>query len=195
MTQVRTVPRRLPSSQSGTAALEFAIVFPLLLLLFFGMVNITDFISTKRKVQSAAELIADMVTRQQTTIPSTLIDDYFKAVELTFRPMDQTTAQATIGIDLYGYRLVDSKAQVIWSKYYLGTRRCSVPSVSMNNTDPIGSLLGDSDVVVAVVCRSYTAPAANYPGLQFLANQKIEKQFVLRPRQTTILNCTPNGCP
>lgn len=184
------------TGQSGAAAIEFAIVFPVLLLLFFGMINLTHFIAAKRTVQSASELIADLVTRQQTTIPSTLIDDDFKAVELTFRPMDSDKIQDEVGIDLYGYRLVDGEAQVIWSKFYRGHPRCTAPNVDMANPgDPIGSLLTGSDVVVAIVCLTYAAPVPNYPGLRFLANRRIEKQFIMRPRQTTTLDCTPTGCP
>lgn len=188
--------RRRPDRQSGSAAIEFAIVLPVLLLLFFGMVNLTHYIAMKRKVQSASELIADLITRQQTTIPSTLIDDYFKAVELSFRPMDLNRVQDNVGIDIYSYRLIDGLAQVHWRKFYRGAARCTQPTVNTNNpNDAIARLVADSEVVVAVVCMSYTAPAARYPGLQFLSDLRIEKQFALRPRQTATLNCVPSGCP
>jgi Flp pilus assembly protein TadG len=186
-------PGRKAATQSGVAAIDFALVLPVLLLLFFGMISITQYISMKRKVQSAAELVADLVTRQQTTIASTLIDDYFKAVELSFRPMNQTLVQNTVGIDLYGYRSVNGAASVQWSKFYRGAKQCTPPTVKL--TDPIGVLLADTDVVVAVVCVNFKMPVAKYTGIKFLATEKIEKQFALRPRQSTTLTCVPSNCP
>lgn len=196
MARPQVLLRRQTTQQSGSAAIEFAIVLPVLLLLFFGMVNLTQYIAMKRKVQSAAELIADLVTRQQTTIPASLIDDYFKAVELSFKPMELARIRSDIGIDLYSYRLIDGSPQIHWSKFYQGASRCTQPTVNSNDPDDtISTLVGESDVVVAVVCMGYTAPAANFPGLQFFTNTRIERQFALRPRQTGTLNCVPNGCP
>ena len=61
---------------AGVAAIEFVIVLPVLLLLFFGMINLTSYLSTLRKVNSAAELVTDLVSRHDKTITSSDIEDY-----------------------------------------------------------------------------------------------------------------------
>jgi len=180
--------KRQSTGDSGVAAIEFALVFPVLLLLFFGMINLTHFAYMKRQIATAAELTSDLVARSQKTIEASKIDDYFSAVELAFRPMARARVQANIGVDVYGYPSNTGTARQRWSRFYGGTARCTPPDVAS-----FTNLLADSDVVVAVVCmNNYTAPAANFPGLQFLDNLRIERSFALRPRDFSTLDCS--GC-
>ena len=53
---------------SGVAAIEFAIVFPILLMLLFGIINVVQDLAMSRRITAAAELVADLVTRRDTTI-------------------------------------------------------------------------------------------------------------------------------
>lgn len=179
--------KRQPKGESGVAAIEFALVFPVLLLLFFGMINLTHFAYMRRQIATAAELTSNLVARSQKTIEASKIDDYFSAVELALRPMARARVQADIGVDVYGYPSNTATARQRWSRFYGGTARCTPPDVAS-----FTNLLADSDVVVAVVCMNYTAPAASYPGLQFLRNIRIERSFALQPRDFSTLECS--GC-
>ena len=174
-----------PRKDAGVAAIEFVIVLPVLLLLFFGMINLTSYISTLRKTNATAELVTDLVSRHDGTITSSAIDDYFNAAALLFLPASADGLQ----VQLYSYHDDDGNgvADLRWGKFRTaGT--CTAPSTS----DPeIVEMLAVSDVLIAVACiPGYTAPA-RFPGLPTLAVP--QKSVALRPRQSDELSCT--DCP
>ena len=181
---------RKDAAQSGVAAIEFALVFPMLMLLFFGMVNLTHYIAEIRKISLGAKLMTDLVTRSTDTISASTIDDYFRAVKLSFWPMPTATADSSIGIDVYGYRWTDPTVTTNWKRFSKATASCTPPVIATGSS--IETALKEADIVISVVCASYTAPAANYPGLGFLKNIKIERTFLQRPRESTKLDCS--GC-
>jgi Flp pilus assembly protein TadG len=58
--------RSLARSKSGVGAVEFALVMPILLVIYLMAFEFTVAISTGRKVSFAASNVADLVTRQST---------------------------------------------------------------------------------------------------------------------------------
>jgi Flp pilus assembly protein TadG len=99
----RSSALRAPGS-AGVAAIEFLFVLPVLLLLFLGMVNLTDYISMHRRVNAAAGLMTDLVTRHEKTIDKAAMTDYATAVKLAMRPFDQSIPH----IDVYAFYKVRS---------------------------------------------------------------------------------------
>ena len=176
----------MKNGQAGVAAIEFALVLPVLLLIFFGMINLSQYASALRKADTAAYLVADLVSRSQSNITQATVDDYFTAAELLYRPEDRSWVQTNIGIDVYVYATGTGAASARWSRFYQGTARCTSPMSTPSGTK-ISQLLTDTDAVVAVVCTTFTAPAASYPGMGYLANKRIERTFVTRPRQSKTL--------
>jgi hypothetical protein len=163
----------------GVAAIEFVIVLPVLLLLFFGMINLTNYISMMRKVNSAAELVTDLVSRHNEKVKTSDIDDYFKAAALLFLPSSADNLQ----IQLFNYHDDDKNgvANLRWDRSRTaGT--CDPPDL----TDPeIVKMLAGSDVLIAVACMpGYTAPAS-FPGLSPLTVP--QRSVALRPRQSNQL--------
>lgn len=174
-----------PRKDAGVAAIEFVIVLPVLLLLFFGMINLTSYISTLRKTNAAAELVTDLVSRHDETITSSDIDEYFNAAALLFLPASGDGVQ----VQLYNYHDDDKNgvADLRWGKFKTaGT--CTAP----NTSDPeIVKMLAVSDVLIAVACIPGYEDPARFPGLPTLAVP--QKSVALRPRQSRELNCT--DCP
>ena len=173
-----------PRKDAGVAAIEFVIVLPVLLLLFFGMINLTSYISTLRKT-NAAELVTDLVSRHDETITSSDIDEYFNAAALLFLPASGDGVQ----VQLYNYHDDDKNgvADLRWGKFKTaGT--CTAPNTS---APEIVTMLADSDVLIAVACIPGYEDPARFPGLPTLAVP--QKSVALRPRQSRELNCT--DCP
>ena len=189
MTRPLSSPNQGATGEAGVAAIEFALVFPVLLLLFFGLINITQYVSQVRKVSAASQLVSDLVARQKDgTINVTTLDDYFTAVELLYNPREQNWVQTNVGIVVYTYAAGSNPALVRWTRLYGDGARCAVPPVNAN--DPVARLLPTSDVVVVVVCTTFAEPVANFPGLLSLANRRIESMSFQRPRESDTLTCT-----
>lgn len=170
---------------SGVAAIEFVLVFPVLLLLFFGMVNVADYISAARKITQTAALVSDLVARNDKSISSADLADDFIAAEMIVFPL----AIDKIRIAVYDYYLDAKGPSVRWKKSSAGGQDCSTPDATK---PPVSGLLSsNNDVILTIVCMSYQPPVANFPGLELLfRNVTIERRMALRPRQSAIINCT-----
>ncbi|GEM_PF-1336792 len=63
---------RLRRDRSGSALIEFALALPVLLLLFFGTIEIANFVYASQKAQSAAENIVNIINLQNNVSTSEL---------------------------------------------------------------------------------------------------------------------------
>lgn len=75
---LRRLAVRLMRDRSGIAAIEFAFIVPLMLLLFFGVVEITSGISAYRKVTIMAHTLSDL-TSQSASVQDSDLNNFFCA--------------------------------------------------------------------------------------------------------------------
>ncbi len=176
---------RFARNQSGVAALEIAFIMPFLLFLYFGLVDLTAMISLNRKVTYAASVVADLVTQNDTTVNASSgtdnIDDYFKAAALVMKP----TPMTNIRIEVYQYRKVGGAVTNQWSKKSATGANCTAPS-----TTGMANLMTDgNDLIVAVLCTTYTPYLATFMGDSILGKTSfsMSEQIALRPRQSALL--------
>lgn len=112
-------PRRFVGSEKGAAAVEFALILPIMLLVYVGTVEASALISMDRKVQSAAGALGDLVARANQTITAAELTDYFQAATgimtpFSAEPLEQVVTQVDVALD--GTVTVD------WSRqYHAGT--------------------------------------------------------------------------
>jgi Flp pilus assembly protein TadG len=66
--------KRLLRDRTGVGAIEFAILFPILVMLYIGAFEITVGLSVSKRATRAAGSIADIVTQQQSVTKSWLAD-------------------------------------------------------------------------------------------------------------------------
>ncbi len=178
--------KRLRKDQSGVAALEIAFIMPFLLFLYFGLVDLTAMISLNRKVTYAASVVADLVTQNDTTVTSANITDYFSAASLVMKP----TPMTNVRVEVYQYRNVSGTITNQWSRKSANGAACTAPTTAGMN----GLMTDGNDLIVAVVCTTYTPYIATFLGQQILGATTftMNEQIALRPRQSATLTCT--GC-
>jgi Flp pilus assembly protein TadG len=97
-------------AQSGVAAIEFAFILPVMLLLYFGMMDLTSLVVNNRKVTTVASAVADLTSQSRTSILKSQIDDYMKVANLVLNPMPTSGVTVTV----YGYRNSGGTATKIW---------------------------------------------------------------------------------
>jgi hypothetical protein len=188
-------------SESGVAAIEMALLMPILLLLFFGMIDATAALSDKRKLTQAAYIAADLTTRMNTPTNSATIGDIFNGVKMVL----SNTRAPTPNIDIYVYAAIVNTtgditgANVRWrrSSGTLGDR-CEAPA----NNAALWGLMQDgslgvdgkpvtNDIIVAVACAKHRPILADVIGVSRLGrlNFTLREQFAMRPRPSSTLVC------
>ena len=83
----------------AVATVELAVIAPLMLLLFFGTVEISSAVATDRKVTLVAHTLADLTSRS-TTVTNTDLDNFFAAGTGILYPYPTSPLTATIS-ELY----------------------------------------------------------------------------------------------
>src|SRR5450432_1122121 len=111
--RVRLSLRNLASDCSGIAATEFAVIVPIMLVMFFGTVEFSSGVAVDRKVTLLARTLSDL-TSQSTSVAPADVTNFFTASGKILTPYVPTPTQAKIS-ELY----VDPttlQARVQWSK-------------------------------------------------------------------------------
>lgn len=85
----RVIVRRFSRAKSGAAALEFAFVAPIFLLLYIGGVDLTRAFIFNHKMQNATTAIVDLVT-QATDLSKTSVADTFDVADVMLSRFDAT---------------------------------------------------------------------------------------------------------
>ena len=92
---LRRSAARLGRHKRGNAAIEFAMIVPVVLTMFFGVVEFSSAVAVKRKISMAAEELSDLAARYK-EVPDTEIDNFFKIARAVITPYSGTVLKATI---------------------------------------------------------------------------------------------------
>ena len=181
----------LGSDRRGVAALEFALITPVLVALFFGLFAISQFVRAKMLLSSTASSMASIVATQITTT-SALLDDFCKGgstaaggVQLMMRPF----AGNVLSMSIISYtKQSDSSLKKDWE--YNGACQTVATSINTASTKtnvatPLVPNAGDS-VIIVQANYLYTSLYTT-----FVPNATLGQQAFARPRFGTI---TCAGC-
>ena len=105
----------LAGNNSGLAAIEFAMIIPIMALLFVGTNEFSAGVAVDRKVTLMARTLSDL-TSQNTSVTDAQLTNFFNASKAIMTPYSSTPVQATI-TELY-INPSTLKARVQWSKGY-----------------------------------------------------------------------------
>jgi Flp pilus assembly protein TadG len=122
--------RGLLQDRSGLAAVEFAMVFPMMVVMFFGVVEISSAISVDRKATLVARTLSDL-TSQMTSVANADILSFGEAAKAIMTPYPGSPLKSSVS-EVY----IDSAtgvARVQWSK---GLEINASGNVSITATDP-----------------------------------------------------------
>lgn len=180
---------RRSKSQAGAVAIEFALIFPVLLFIYFGLIGITQYAFATRRVHAASKMMAETVALS-TALKSADLEDYAVGVELMFKPIESTWVRQNVGVDVFNFKK-GGGGVTRWTWFYGGSKRCTAPDSSSTS---IATSLASSDVLVVVTCMTYASPVGDFQfdrlNLGYLKSKRIEKSWQSRPRMVEELNCT-----
>jgi len=162
--------RRLARDQRGVSAVEFALVAPIMITLYFGSVEVSDAVSVDRKVSLTAAALANLAS-QVTTISSSEMTNIFDASSAIIAPYDSSNLKMTvtcIAID------ASKNARVKWSV----TRNGSTNSGTA--TLPSALLVANSQILLAEASYAYQ-PTVGYT---ITGTLNLAEKMYMTPRQT-----------
>lgn len=104
--------RMFARRETGVAAVEFALIVPIMLSVYLGCTEAAALLTADRKVQSVAGAIGDLVARANKTLPQSQLDDYFDAAASIMAPYDASKLVQTVTAVSVSDQ---GKATVTWS--------------------------------------------------------------------------------
>jgi Flp pilus assembly protein TadG len=111
--RLRARVRRLPVDTRGVAAVEFAMLLPLMLMIFFGTIQISSAVAVDRKVSLVARTLSDLIS-QASTVTDTDLNNAFATGLAIMSPYASAPLQAVVS-EIYVYPTT-LLAKVKWSK-------------------------------------------------------------------------------
>jgi Flp pilus assembly protein TadG len=181
MRKAALLHRRFISSTRGIAAVEFAMILPVLCVLFLASFDGGRAIATYMKVRSATYALAAM-TNQYTTIASSDMTSILGAASVVMAPYSTATPNVTISqiqIDSKG------KATIEWSANQGGTAR----TVGSTMTLPTNIDVASSYLIFAEISYSYTPMFGYFPG----GTINFSDNLYTAPRSVSCIVYTPQS--
>jgi Flp pilus assembly protein TadG len=171
---------KLIFDRRGVAAVEFALLAPVLLMLFFGVIELTQGTMTEERAAHTASTIGDL-TSQSTTIDKAEIGDIFNVGDTIMYPYPTTPLKMRISSLVADP--TTGKVTVAWSDGQGLTPLGKGASVTglPNNVVTAGE-----SVIMSEVQYTYTSAFGQIMPAPVVFNEK----FYLRPRGSTTVNCT-----
>lgn len=160
---------RLARDRRGVSAVEFALVLPVLLVLYLGGVELSHAISVDRKVTSVASAVGDLVA-QASVIDDDEIDHIFKAATAILAPYTVAPLKMVVS----SVEVTAQGDRVLWSDGYHAGARATGSSVTL----PPGVRIEGTTLIMAEVDYSYTPTL----GQIFTDSIELSDTFYLRPR-------------
>jgi Flp pilus assembly protein TadG len=187
--------RRLATEKRGVAAIEFALIAPLLLAMYFVTMEIAPAIDSSKKVGRGASMIADLVSQQQTVTRADL-DAIMRLGEATILPYNRSRLKVFVtGIDVDK----DGNPTVLWSRQmvegafseYLASGTAVVIPADLKVANSFYVKVETNLHYEPMIFWNADANAKSSAGLlATFDNINMKEAYYLRPRVTAKVNCS-----
>ena len=141
---------RMLKARDGLAAVEFAFVAPVMIVMFFGAVELSAAVDCRTRVTNVASTAADLVA-QETTVSPADMTNVFAALNAIIYPYPSGAAKIVISSIVYK---TSTTGTVVWSDQQNTTAR----SVGATVTVPTGLMSSGGSVILAEISYAYASP-------------------------------------
>jgi Flp pilus assembly protein TadG len=167
--------RAFRRDKGGVSAIEFAFIFPVMITMYMGAVDVSQVLTADRKITTLASTAADLVAQAETVNAGEMADIYSAAAEIVspFPSADLSIIVTSIELDENDDPIVG------WSDAFNGTPRSSISGVTIPN----GMIEAGGSVILAEVSYLYDSILTKFVGQDFA----LDDAFFLRPRQVAVV--------
>ncbi len=157
-------------AKDGISAVEFALIAPLMMIIYFGCIELSFMMVLDRKVTTSTATLGDLTARAATVTDSDL-DDIFEATRMIFQPNDIKVARMRI-TSVYE---TGGQTKVGWSD------ACNLTAYTkdQNITIPANLVPSGGTVIMAEIEYDYNSVL----GYFFTTTKTLSDKFYLRPRR------------
>jgi len=166
---------RFGGDRRAVSAVEFALLAPVMITLYFGCVEISDGVSADRKVSLTAAALANLAA-QTTSITSADMTNILDAASAIMAPYDSSKLKITVSCLYIGS---DKVAKVKWSATRNGTVR-TIGSVYSFDAGTGALDVANSQLVLAEASYDYTPIV----GMVITGNITLSDRMFMSPRIT-----------
>ena len=181
---------RLIPDRRGVAAVEFALVAPLLLCMYFVTVEVALGIEANRKVGRVASMVADLITQNSEVTPDQL-EAIMKIGESIMQPYNRSPTIAVTAIEI-----TDSEPKVYWSGKLGDSGDCEAAAAETPTTVPSTLNTPGTFLIRVESCLKYKPLIAwsddAKPALGLMAafdELDMKETYYLRPRISSTIEC------
>lgn len=172
--------RRLRSDQRGLAAVEFALVAPIMVLLYCGLAEFTMAMMAERRAAHAASVVGDLVA-QTSQITGSQVNDVFTVANAIMSPF----ATAPLKLRITSVTAdVNAVPRVTWSQ---GSGLGALTAGVQVSNVPANLLAAGDSVIMADVQYAFTSPIR----ITLPSAVNFSNTYFLRPRASTSVTLLP----
>jgi Flp pilus assembly protein TadG len=189
---------RFRKSQDGAAAVEFALLLPVMITMFFGMVETTLALVCRADISQMAATSADLIS-QVNTANSGDISNVYAAAGTILYPYytGGATGKPTIRITSVVYdsssATPTTSGKVAWTCTQTGTGTLTPASRSVNSTVTFSQplMITSGSVLMAEVAYNYASPTTQ----TIVGSINMSNNFYTKPRRVAQIPSPTGGCP
>ncbi len=160
-------------NEKGVSAVEFALIAPVMVLIYFGCIELSLLMRADRRVTSTASSLGDLTARLVTVTDADMQDLYNAATVLMEPyPAASTRMRITSVVDNG-----DGQTRVDWSDGFNMTPYAPNTAITI----PAGIVASPGSVIVAEVEFDYVSSV----GMVLDASRTVKDTFYLRPRRVS----------
>lgn len=178
LTRLSSPVRRLRSflsHEKGISAVEFALILPFLILLYFGTIELSFLMRADRRVTLTASSLGDLTARLPAVNDSDM-HELFDAAAVLMQPYPVTETRLRIT------SVVDSgkgQTRVAWSDGYNMPARATDSTVKL----PAGIVPPSGSIILTEVEYDYKSTT----GFVLTVDKTVSDTFYMRPRRVSII--------
>jgi Flp pilus assembly protein TadG len=185
-------------AEGGAAAVEFAMLLPILITLFFGVVETTLALVCRADVSLMASTSADLIS-QVNAASNTDLSNVYAAAGTVMYPYYSggATGKPTIRITSVIYDSTSATpttaGKVAWTCTQAGTGTLTPASRSVNSTVTFSQplMLTNGSVLMAEVAYNYVSPTTKV----ITGAINMTNNFYTKPRRIAQIPTPTGGCP
>lgn len=168
---------RLTRDQRGVAAVEFALLAPVLIAFYFGMAEFCQGYMAQKRMGHVSAMVADLVS-QEDIVTTAALDDIFDIGGLIMKPFPTAALQQRVT----SVTRTAGVAKVDWSRGDGMTARVVASTVAL----PADLIENGQSIIMSEATYDYDSPA----DYLMPTVTRFSHTYYLRPRTTDLTVCT-----